>query len=183
MNETEMRPLNCQIPCFEEISEGEADVGPRPLGKRMGALLRRMLSPEAKRTIKQQSIRVLNWLDRFTGRSAASQAPAVDAAAASLQAGDLVRVKSQEEIEATLDRWKALKGCSFMPEMWPYCGTTHRVLKRMDRFFDERDYRLKKVRGIILLEGTMCQGTALFGRCDRSCFFFWRQEWLEKIDG
>jgi hypothetical protein len=27
----------------------------------------------------------------------------------------------------------------------------------------------------------MCQGTKDFGRCDRSCFFFWREEWLEKL--
>jgi hypothetical protein len=69
-----------------------------------------------------------------------------------------------------------------MPEMWPYCGATHRVLKRVDRFFDERDYRLKRVSGTVLLEGAMCQGTVLFGPCDRSCFYFWREEWLEKVD-
>jgi hypothetical protein len=28
----------------------------------------------------------------------------------------------------------------------------------------------------------MCKGTAEFGTCDRSCFVFWREEWLEKID-
>ncbi len=176
-----MRPYECQIPCLQSISEGNVKVGSQPLRKRVGAMLRRYLSPNAKRTIKQLSNRVFDWFDRFAGRSASSQVLAASSPAASLPAGDLVRVKSKPEIEATLDRWKSLKGCSFMPEMWPYCGTTQRVLKRMDRFFDERDRRLKRTRGIILLEGNMCQGTALFGRCDRSCFFFWREEWLEKI--
>jgi len=27
-----------------------------------------------------------------------------------------------------------------------------------------------------------CQGTSDYGRCDRSCFYFWREEWLEKIN-
>ena len=69
-----------------------------------------------------------------------------------------------------------------MPEQEQYCGTTQRVHKRMERFVDERDLRVKRTKGIILLEGVMCQGTADFGSCDRSCFYFWREEWLEKIE-
>jgi hypothetical protein len=68
-----------------------------------------------------------------------------------------------------------------MPEMEIYCGTTQRVLKPLQRFVDERDLRVKRSTGIILLEGVMCQGTADFGKCDRSCFYFWREEWLEKV--
>jgi hypothetical protein len=68
-----------------------------------------------------------------------------------------------------------------MPEMIQYCGTFQRVLKRMQRFVDERDLRVKKASGIILLAGVMCQGTADFGSCDRSCLYFWREEWLEKV--
>ena len=68
-------------------------------------------------------------------------------------------------------------------EMSKYCDTTQRVLKRMERFVDERDYKVKKSNGIVLLEGLNCQGTTDFGRCDRNCFFFWREEWLEKTGG
>ena len=100
-----------------------------------------------------------------------------------MRAGDWVRVRSREEIEATLNQWRQLKGCTFMPEQIPYCGTVHQVHKRMKQFVDERDLRVKKVSGIILLEGVRCQGTAQFGRCDRSCFYCWREEWLEKFDG
>jgi hypothetical protein len=25
-------------------------------------------------------------------------------------------------------------------------------------------------------------GTPDYGRCDRACFYFWREEWLEKLD-
>ena len=90
-------------------------------------------------------------------------------------------MRTEEEIQATLNNWGQLKGCTFMPEMVEYCDTEQRVHKVMQRFVDERDLKVKKVSGIILLEGVLCQGTADFGSCDRSCFFFWRQEWLEKI--
>ena len=86
-----------------------------------------------------------------------------------------------EEIEATLNHWRQLKGCGFMPEMEGYCGTTQRVLKRVERFVDERDLLVKKARGIVFLDGVFCQGTADFGPCDRTCYFFWREEWLEKV--
>jgi len=98
-----------------------------------------------------------------------------------LKPGDLVRVRSRKEIEKTLNKWNQLKGCSFMEEMWSFCGTTQRVFKRVETFLDERDYLIKKSKGIVILEGVICEGTKDFGRCDRSCFFFWRKEWLEKI--
>ncbi len=62
------------------------------------------------------------------------------------------------------------------------CGTTQRVLQPMERFLDERDYKVKKVKGLVLLAGVICRGTPVFGRCDRCCHLFWRQEWLEKIE-
>jgi hypothetical protein len=102
--------------------------------------------------------------------------------AAPLQAGDTVRVRSKKEIGATLDFWNRLDRCVFMEEMAAYCETEHRVLKRVERFLDERDYLMKKVKGIVLLENAICRGTIDFGKCDRSCFFFWKEEWLQKVD-
>jgi hypothetical protein len=81
-----------------------------------------------------------------------------------------------------LDRWNRLKGCTFLVEMAPYCGTRQRVFKCVSHFLDERDYLVKRCRNLVLLEGVFCNGTVDFGRCDRSCFFFWRAEWLEKVD-
>jgi hypothetical protein len=99
-----------------------------------------------------------------------------------LKAGDLVRVRDRETIEGTLNQWRQSKGCAFMGEMWQYCGTVQRVMKRVQRFVDERDTLVHKASGIVLLENMVCQGTADYGPCDRSCFYFWREEWLEKID-
>jgi hypothetical protein len=97
------------------------------------------------------------------------------------EAGALVRVRSHEQIMATLDPGGQLKGCGFLEEMVPYCGTTQRVLKPVRRFVDERDYRVKKARNIYLLDGAMCEGAAPFGPCDRGCLYFWRGEWLERV--
>jgi hypothetical protein len=99
-----------------------------------------------------------------------------------LQISDWVRVRSFEEIQSTLGSFNELKGCAFLDYMKEYCGTEQRVFKVLERFLDERDYQVKKVKGVVLLEGVFCQGTPVFGRCDRSCLLFWREEWLEKID-
>ncbi len=90
-----------------------------------------------------------------------------------LEAGDWVMVRSLEDIQKTLNRFKELKGCAFLEDMKQYCGTQQRVLKVMERFLDERDYQVKKAKGIVLLDGVYCQGTPVFGRCDRSCLSFW----------
>jgi len=101
--------------------------------------------------------------------------------AGELQPGDRVRVRSLDEIRATLDHWSKLKGCSFLREMEPYCGTVRTVRKRVRRFLTENDYLVKKSAGIVLLDDVFCEGTKDFGACDRSCFYFWREEWLEKL--
>jgi len=104
------------------------------------------------------------------------------AAVSRLKPGDEVQVKSRQSIKTTLNRWNQLKGCALMEEMWDYCGTRQQVYKRVERFLDERDYLMKKTRGIVILKDVICKGSKDFGACDRSCFFFWREEWLEKVN-
>ena len=171
------------MPCLPQLAEGLAAVPPESLTRRLRLILRRSLDVQTIRTLKTNSNRFIDW---FMERLARGGAPVAKSGkqGTGLRAGDLVRVRSAEEIRATLNHWGSLKGCVFMPnEMSKYCDTTQRVLRRMERFVDERDYRVKKCNGIVLLEGLNCQGTTDFGRCDRNCFFFWREEWLEKISG
>ena len=159
----------CQIHGLEPMSE--------PLGRIESTW---QLRNRIRRIIKRRLNYTLNWFSEITRRRRTNPTAVVNAADGGLQAGDEVRVKSQEEIQATLDRWSRLKGCDFMEEMWAYCGTSQRVLKRVDKFLDERTYRIRKCRGILTLEGAMCGGTRDLGTCDRCCLFFWREEWLEK---
>jgi hypothetical protein len=161
---------------------GRNDEGSGSWGLRMKRVLKRRLSLRAQKRIKGVIGSTFALLSR-RGRVKRPEAPADALSSVCLEAGDTVRVRAREEVEATLDRWRSFKGCGFLDEMAGYCGTPQRVLKRVERFMDERDYRLKKASGVVLFEGVTCSGTATTGRCDRACFFFWREEWLEKVDG
>jgi hypothetical protein len=98
-----------------------------------------------------------------------------------LEPGDLVVVKPVEEILATLDANRKCKGLLWMTGMSKYCGKRCRVHKRVGRIMLEANGELRSMKNTVLLEGAMCDGTA-FGGCDRSCFHFWREAWLERVD-
>jgi hypothetical protein len=135
--------------------------------------------------LKRFSKRRLNYIQQFwremSSRRKEGSIGGKELTAEHLQAGDVVRVRSREEIKDLLDRWGELKGCGFMEEMWVYCDTNQVVRKRVERFLDEATFRTYTAKGLVVLEGLMCEGTVDFGRCDRSCFYFWREEWMEKI--
>lgn len=96
-----------------------------------------------------------------------------------LQPGELAEVRSEAEIEATLTDGRC-NGLVFLPAMRQFCGRRYVVLKRMERMFQEESGTLRKVRNTVLLDGVMCDG--LLMRCDRSCFFYWREAWLRRVD-
>ncbi|MBL8132448.1 MAG: hypothetical protein JNL42_11370 [Anaerolineae bacterium] len=173
----------CQLHCLPCMTSGGAALPPMPLHQRLRIWARRHFSRVLRRRIKGRIAPLFDLLSvkRAEPRDAAPSGALIAAEAPAISAGDRVRVRSCQDIQATLSISHELKGCAFMKEMMPYCGTTQRVLKRVERFVDERDYRVKKCRGVVLLDGVMCQGTADYGRCDRSCYFFWRDEWLEKL--
>lgn len=175
-----MEPTKCQIYCMHSMSNGLASDVHLSFTAHLKILLTRQLGPARKRAIKHYASRILDAVSRLSGRKR-EFAPLPVEDVLPLRAGDLVRVKSREEIEATLDYFHGLKGLVFMSEMWQYCDTQQRVFKPLVRFVDERELQVRKARGIVLLERLVCTGTGGFGPCDRSCFFFWREEWLEKI--
>lgn len=171
MEQIEQPLPQCQIHCLAQMAQ--------PLGRieRIG-----QLRFKAKRVFKRRLTYVRNRLRRVGGGAPMTTNQGQTPPHRLLVAGQTVRVRSRAEIQATLDNWNRLKGCAFMEEMWPYCGTEQRVLKPVHWFVDERDYGYKKARGIVFLEGVHCQGTIDYGRCDRNCYFFWREEWLEPLD-
>jgi hypothetical protein len=171
----------CQIPGYQRAAEGESDGGPQSPVKRLKRSLARPWNYVVKPQIKKIVKNFYAWNKKIRSKGK-EETPAAPAPVYTLKAGDVVRVRSREEIEATLDPFKELKGCAFLEYMWQYCGTTQHVLQPVERFLDERDYKVKKARGIILLEGSICRGTPVFGRCDRACHLFWREEWLEKVE-
>lgn len=173
----------CQIGSVHVMGSGHAPWPRLTLEQRLRLLARRYLSVKTRQRIKTVMARVMPHASQPANTH--PEATGVTAAAplrVRLQAGDRVRVRSREDIERTLNQWRQVKGCAFMGEMFQFCGTEQRVMKRVQRFVDERDAQVYKANGLVLLENVICQGTADYGPCDRSCFYFWREEWLERID-
>lgn len=140
--------------------------------------------------------RPARWLyDRFQSlwgglpyprhRGTIAAGSATPTATLGLQAGDLVRIKTYQEILATLDTKNKNAGMSFDGELMPYCGGTYRVRGRVERFLDEKTGYMKKMKTpAVILEGVFCRARYSDHRlfCPRSIFSWWREIWLERID-
>jgi hypothetical protein len=101
-----------------------------------------------------------------------------------LQPGDWIRVKSQQEIVATLDRRGKNRGMAFTAEMIVFCGQHFRVLKRLERMINEETRNLIEVKNTVILENVACDGChKLLGPCPRANFYFWREAWLQRLEG
>ena len=103
---------------------------------------------------------------------------------AELHPGQLVRIRSKEQIARTLGPDGKNKGLWFDREMLAYCGKTARVLKRIDRFVDERTGKMHELKNdCYVLEGIVCSGDRSPGRrfCPRAIYPYWRACWLEPI--
>jgi hypothetical protein len=101
-----------------------------------------------------------------------------------LQTGDLVRVKSHQEIRATLSRNNKNRGLSFDVEMVPFCGHVYCVRTRVDRFIDEKTGRMMSLKTpAVILEGVSCQSRFSKRRmfCPRGLHSWWREVWLERV--
>ena len=104
-----------------------------------------------------------------------------DVGALNLQPGELVEVRSEKEIFATLDGEGKFRGLRFTPEMRKYCGKRFRVYKRLEKIILEATGELRTIKTpTVILEGVFCDGSA-HGGCDRSCFCFWREKWLKRV--
>jgi hypothetical protein len=98
-----------------------------------------------------------------------------------LRVGDLVEVRSESEILATLDEQGTVGGMPFMPEMLEYCGKRFRVAKRADKSCDTITLTgLRRLYNTVHLEGLRCSGAAHDG-CQAYCFLFWNEAWLKRV--
>ena len=100
-----------------------------------------------------------------------------------LHHGDLMELRSPDEIAETLDADGALDHLPFMPEMLEFYGQRFRVARRAltacyygpgsSRGFDADD--------VVTLDGVRCSGVAHDG-CQKACTVFWREAWLQRAD-
>ena len=102
-----------------------------------------------------------------------------------LRPGELVHVKTKEEIIATLDTKGKNRGLSFDVEMIRYCGGEFKVQRRVEKIIDEKTGKIRRLpNDCVILEGVTC--TARLSRerlfCPRSIFPYWREVWLKRVD-
>ena len=98
-----------------------------------------------------------------------------------LQPGEWVRIKSLDEITATLDQNRLNRGMGFDAEMSRFCGRTARVKARAHRCVDERSGRMLTMKNpCIILEDIVCEG-AYMANCPRQYVCWWREIWLERV--
>jgi hypothetical protein len=97
-----------------------------------------------------------------------------------LRAGELVEIRSWEEIVATLDSRGELDSLPFMPEMEAWCGRSARVFRRVDKIFDWITLSgLRRMRETVILEGLRCDGGYHSG-CQADCPILWKEAWLRR---
>ncbi len=97
--------------------------------------------------------------------------------------GDIVEVRSPDEILSTLDAEGASDHLPFMPEMVGFCGQRFQVSKRAGAicFSGPGSPRGFKANDVVTLNGVRCSGAAHDG-CQKECMIFWREGWLRKVD-
>jgi hypothetical protein len=100
-----------------------------------------------------------------------------------LRPGDLVEVKTPDEIATTLDTDGTIDHLPFMPEMLEFCGQRFRVSKRALTvcFSGPGTTRGFRVDDVVTVDDVRCSGAAHDG-CQKACMIFWREAWLRKVE-
>jgi hypothetical protein len=98
-----------------------------------------------------------------------------------LRVGDLVEVRSQDEILATLDDNGEFESLPFMPEMLQYCGQQLTVQSVAHKLCDTISYTgIRKMDNAVHLTGGRCDGSA-HGGCQTACLIYWKDAWLKRV--
>ena len=101
-----------------------------------------------------------------------------------LQPGELVRVKSHEQILQTVTTENLNRGMHWDAELVPYCGGTYRVLKRVHKIIHEKTGKMTDMKtACIILDGVVCQArySACRMQCPKAMYPYWREIWLERV--
>lgn len=96
-----------------------------------------------------------------------------------LRPGELVEVKGEQEVLATLDENGRNKGLLWMNGMRKFCGKRYTVFRRLETVLLESNGELRRMKNTVLLKNVICDGREFYD-CDRSCFYYWREAWLRR---
>jgi len=134
--------------------------------------------------IKQVSRWFFTWIEWrfFKSTSKKQTTPALQSQVQTFSPGDLVAVRPKKEILQTLTNKGHNFGLAFSAEMLSLCGNRYRVVNNVQKMIDEETGQMRYMkRSCLTLDGATCKGA--FKCCPRANFHFWRDEWLEKVDG
>ena len=101
-----------------------------------------------------------------------------------LQPGEMVEVRSKDEIMRTINANQKNRGLWFDVEMVPYCGRTFPVLRRVEKIINEKTGRMMRLpNACLVLADVTCGGCLSQHRlfCPRSIYPFWREAWLKRV--
>jgi hypothetical protein len=111
--------------------------------------------------------------------------PPTSGAALNLQPGEVVEIRSRDEILPTLNKDRKNRGLSFDADMALFCGSKHKVLARVERIIDEKTGKMIKInRDCIVMEDVICTGLDCRQRlfCTRGVYTYWREAWLKRAE-
>src|SRR5450631_106513 len=98
-----------------------------------------------------------------------------------VQPGEIVRVKTKQEIEQTLNSVSKNRGLWFDREMHRFCGGEFRVAAVVRNSVDEASGKMLTFNNsCIVLEGVSATGEYL-GLCPQNELIYWREAWLERL--
>ena len=99
-----------------------------------------------------------------------------------LQPGELVEVKSRDEIFQTLDLEDRTRGLRYDGEMLKYSGRRGRVLRRVEKIIDEKTGKMLTIKAdCIIIDGFVCTGD-YHRSCPRAVYPYWREAWLKRVE-
>jgi hypothetical protein len=103
------------------------------------------------------------------------------AGSTSFRVGDVVEVRSRDEILSTLDRNGRLEALPFMPEMLAFSGQRFQVTKRAIKLCDTiNSTGMKRMHNAVHLADLRCDGSA-HGGCQAGCLLYWKEAWLKQV--
>jgi len=176
----------CQLEVLATAGDPPSAVGVRTERLKRVLLLQGL---RLKKLVTTPSLLPKRALERIRARRApqdSSRGTRVQPEVLGLEPGDRIQVKSVDEIAATLDDEGKFEGLAYIPALMDrYCGQTYTVRKRAVRFFDERSWRMVKVKNVVLLDEVFCEPSKHvdcdWAGCDRTCFLFWKEGWLRRV--
>jgi hypothetical protein len=102
-----------------------------------------------------------------------------------LQPGEMVRVRSHEEILRTVSADSKNRGLWWDAELVPYCGGTYRVRDRVTKIINEKTGRMEVMKNpCIILDSVVCQARYSACRmfCPKATYAYFREIWLERVN-